>query len=97
VAYLPLLDKKAGEGTGHFFGAMRIDAFQTAGEFKSKMDEWITTFRSAKPAEGQDRVLIPGDPEREAETRIMKDGISLVPAVKKDLEQIAKELDISFN
>jgi L-2-hydroxycarboxylate dehydrogenase (NAD+) len=96
VAYLPVLDKKVGEGTGHFFGAMRIDSFQPAHEFKAKMDEWITTFRSAKPAEGQERVLIPGDPEREAEARIMKDGIKLVPAIKDDLVAIAKELKIDF-
>ena len=96
VAYLPVLDKKVGEGTGHFFGAMRIDAFQPADEFKAKMDVWIGTFRSAKPAEGQERVLIPGDPEREAEERIMKEGIKLVPAIKDDLVAIAKELDVDF-
>jgi LDH2 family malate/lactate/ureidoglycolate dehydrogenase len=96
VAYLPLLDKRSGEGTGHFFGAMRIDAFQPADDFKIKMDEWIGTFRSAKPAEGQERVLIPGDPEREAEERIMKNGIELVPAIKKDLITVAKELNIDF-
>ena len=96
VAYLPLLDKKVGEGTGHFFGAMRIDAFQPAGEFKAKMDEWMETFRSAKPAEGHERVLIPGDPEREAEERIMRDGIKLVPAIREDLVEIAGELNIDF-
>ena len=96
VAYLPVLEKKVGEGTGHFFGAMRLDAFQPAEEFKKKMDEWIETFRSAKPAEGQERVLIPGDPEREAEERIMKEGIKLVPAIKDDLVKIAAELGISF-
>jgi L-2-hydroxycarboxylate dehydrogenase (NAD+) len=96
VAYLPLLEKKAGEGTGHFFGAMRIDAFQPASEFKTKMDEWILTFRSAKPAEGQERVLIPGDPEREAEIRIMKNGIELVPAIREDLIEVAASLEIPF-
>jgi L-2-hydroxycarboxylate dehydrogenase (NAD+) len=96
VAYLPVLGKKVGEGTGHFFGAMRIDAFQPAIEFKAKMDEWIETFRSAKPAKGQERVLIPGDPEREAEVRNMRDGIELVPSIRDDLKEIAKELDIKF-
>jgi L-2-hydroxycarboxylate dehydrogenase (NAD+) len=96
VAYLPVLDKKVGEGTGHFFGAMQIDSFQPATEFKTKMDEWIGTFRSAKPVEGQECVLIPGDPEREAEERIMKEGIKLVPAIKQDLVAIARELGIDF-
>jgi LDH2 family malate/lactate/ureidoglycolate dehydrogenase len=97
VAYLPVLEKKVGEGTGHFFGAMRIDAFQPAREFKAKMDEWIETFRSAKPAEGQTHVLIPGDPERDAEKRIMKEGIKLVPAIRQDLVEVARELNIEFN
>src|SRR5450759_682480 len=96
VAYLPLLEKKVGVGTGHFFGAMRIDAFQPADEFKTKMDEWIETFRSAKPDKDHTRVLIPGDPEREAEVRNMRDGIKLVPAIKDDLITIAGELGIDF-
>jgi L-2-hydroxycarboxylate dehydrogenase (NAD+) len=97
VAYLPVLEKKSGEGTGHFFGAMRIDAFQPADEFKSKMDEWIETFRSSKPTEGQEKVLIPGDPEREAEERIMKNGIELVPDIREDLIAVASDLNIVFN
>jgi L-2-hydroxycarboxylate dehydrogenase (NAD+) len=96
VAYLPVLGKKVGEGTGHFFGAMRIDAFQPAEIFLQKMDEWICTFRSAKPMTGYDHVVIPGDPEREKEMEIMKTGISLIPAVKEDLIKIAGELGIEF-
>jgi LDH2 family malate/lactate/ureidoglycolate dehydrogenase len=60
------------------------------------MDEWIETFRSAKPTAGHDQVLIPGDPERESEDRILKEGISLVPAIKDDLLQIAAEMEIEF-
>ncbi len=96
VAYLPVLEKKTGEGTGHFFGAMRIDAFQTSDDFKRKMDEWIETFRSATPADGQEKILIPGDPEREAEERIRKDGIVVIPAIENDLEAIAMDLGIDF-
>ncbi len=96
VAYLPLLEKKTGEGTGHFFGAMRIDAFQPATAFRAKMDEWIETFRLAKPCEGEEKVLIPGDPEREAEERILRDGINVIPAIRNDLEVIAGKLGIDF-
>jgi L-2-hydroxycarboxylate dehydrogenase (NAD+) len=96
VAYLPVLDKKVGEGTGHFFGAMRIDAFQPADVFKSKMDEWIGTFRNAKSAPGKPKVLIPGDIEREKEIKIRKEGIYLVPAIAKDLKVIAEKLELEF-
>ena len=96
VAYLPVLDKKVGEGTGHFFGAMRIDAFRPADEFKASMDEWIRTFRNAKPSAGQEKVIVPGDPEREAEAKYLKEGIKLVPAVVEDLKAIAGELNLRF-
>lgn len=96
VAYLPVLDKKVGKGTGHFFGAMRIDAFQPAETFKNKMDEWIHTFRSAKPAQGAEKVLIPGDIEREKEKKLNQEGISLIKPVVEDLVKIAKLLHITF-
>lgn len=96
VAYLPLLEKKVGDGLGHFFGAMRVDAFRPAEEFKQSMDEWITTFRNAKPVPGEERVLIPGDPERESEIRIREKGISLIPQVVNDLESIARDLSVPF-
>lgn len=96
VAYLPVLEQSVGKGTGHFFGAMRIDAFQEADAFKSKMDTWIETFRNAKPAEGYEKVLIPGDPERESEIQKLEKGIEMIPAVVKELEEIAAKLDLSF-
>ncbi|MDF1573992.1 MAG: Ldh family oxidoreductase [Bacteroidales bacterium] len=97
VAYLPVKEEKVGEGTGHFFGAMRIDAFQTPGAFKKQMDKWIETFRVAKPAKGHERVLIPGDPERENEERISKEGIHVIVPVQKEMKEIADELGIEFD
>jgi LDH2 family malate/lactate/ureidoglycolate dehydrogenase len=96
VAYLPVKEEKVGEGTGHFFGAMRIDAFQKAEEFKSQMDLWIETFRAAKPAKGHTRVLIPGDPERENEERISREGVNVILPVQKEMKEIADFLKIPF-
>ncbi len=96
VPYLPLLDKSVGDGLGHFFGAMRIDAFRTKEEFKHSMDEWIETFRGAKPAKGQDRVYIPGDIEREKRARIMVDGITILKAVEDDLREVGREFSVEL-
>ena len=96
VAYLPVLEKKVGEGTGHFFGAMRIDAFQDADDFKNKMDLWIETFRNAKSAPGKPKVMIPGDPERINEKRIRKEGINVLPAIASELKDIAGKLGVGF-
>ncbi len=97
VAYLPVLSDLPGIGTGHFFGAMRIDGFQPADEFKRYMDLWIRTFKEATPAKGQNRVFIPGEPEREWEAIRMKEGIPVLDRVKEELSLIAKELNIKMS
>ncbi|MCD6111852.1 MAG: Ldh family oxidoreductase [Bacteroidales bacterium] len=96
ASYLPLKEKTVGEGTGHFFGAMRINAFQPAIEFKEKMDDWINTFRNAKTAEGHEKVLIPGDPERELKEQKLKNGIELLPAVIQDLKTLSNKFGLNF-
>ncbi len=39
--------------------------FAPANEFKQHMDHWIRGFRNAKTIDGEEKVLVPGDPERE--------------------------------
>jgi LDH2 family malate/lactate/ureidoglycolate dehydrogenase len=95
-AYIPMPEGAPGQGIGHFFGAMRIDAFRPAADFKKHMDNWINRFRSAKTAAGYDSVLIPGDPERETEQQRRKEGIPLHPAVVADLKALAQRFDLSF-
>ncbi|MFI5196750.1 MAG: Ldh family oxidoreductase [Chitinophagales bacterium] len=87
-AYIPIPQDMPGKGLGHFFGAMRIDAFRTTDEFKSHMDNWITRFRNAQPANGYSKVLIPGDPEREMEAVRMIEGIPLVDSVVAELNKV---------
>ncbi len=48
-AYVPMPTGMPGKGIGHFFGAMRIDAFRSARAFKDDMDKWIRRFREATP------------------------------------------------
>ena len=96
VSFLAPPADPVGEGIGHFFGAMRVDAFRPADEFKKHMDNWISRFRSAKTVEGQSKVLIPGDPERESETLRKKQGIPLDPKVVQDLKQLGEKMGVSF-
>jgi len=93
-AYVPMPDNMPGLGIGHFFGAMRIDAFRPGAEFKKDMDQWLRRFREAKPARGFDRVLVPGDPERIMEAVRLKEGIPLMRAVVEDLQNLAEKFKI---
>ncbi|MDB5205338.1 MAG: Ldh family oxidoreductase [Flavisolibacter sp.] len=95
-AYVPMPTNMPGKGIGHFFGAMRIDAFRPAEEFKHHMDNWIERFRSAKTVEGFEKVIIPGDPEREMEAERKLGGIPLVGAVVDDLRKLAEKFEIEF-
>ncbi len=84
-----------GMGTGHFLGAMRVDGFRPADEFKDNMDRWIGAFRNARAIEGH-KVLIPGDPERETEVLRRETGISLLPPVVDSLVALAKRFGLEF-
>jgi LDH2 family malate/lactate/ureidoglycolate dehydrogenase len=85
-----------GMGTGHFVGAMRIDAFRPAEEFKAHMDNWMQTFRQAPAVEGK-KVLIPGDPERESEAERRLTGLPLVPSVVADLRTLGDKMGVPFD
>lgn len=96
VSFLPLPENPPGEGLGHFFGAMRVDAFRPKEEFLQHMDNWIRRFRQASPVEGQQQVLIPGDPEREMEGKRRIEGIPLLRPVEEDLQMLSEKLGIEF-
>jgi len=95
-AYVPMPEDMPGKGIGHFFGAMRIDAFRPARDFKFHMDKWIRRFRSAMPIAGQEKVLIPGDPEREMEFERLQNGVPLLAPVVRDLTGLAAKLGVPF-
>jgi L-2-hydroxycarboxylate dehydrogenase (NAD+) len=96
VSFLAPPADPVGEGIGHFFGAMRIDAFRPAEEFKLHMDNWISRFRSAKTIDGEDRVIIPGDPEREISAIRIKEGIPLNYKVVDDLKALGSKFEMTF-
>lgn len=93
-AYVPMPINMPGEGLGHFFGVMRVDAFRPLEEFYQHMDNWIKRFRSAKPASGYEKVLIPGDIEREMEVIRKKSGIPLFASVVEDLNGVGEKMGV---
>ena len=90
-------DRSVGMGIGHFFGALRIDGFIDPNEFKRQIDEWVRVFRAAKPAPGTPGVIIPGDPERQAEAELRVTGVPLGLTVVADLRDIADRTGIPFD
>ena len=95
-AYLPMPEDMPGEGIGHFFGAMRIDAFRPAADFKRDMDKWIQRFKNAETVEGFKSVIIPGKPEREMEKERMENGIELLQIVIDDLKILCSKFFVDL-
>jgi L-2-hydroxycarboxylate dehydrogenase (NAD+) len=93
-AYVPMPENMPGKGIGHFIGAMRIDAFRPASDFKKHMDQWIQRFRSAKTVEGFEKVIIPGEPEKEMEKERKENGIPLLGPVVDDLIYLAEKFNL---
>jgi len=77
-------------------GAMRIDGFRPVDEFKSHMDNWINRFKSSATIDSDQKVIVPGEPETEAEADRKVNGIPLVDAVVKDLNELAERFGIKL-
>ena len=90
-------ERSVGKGIGHFFGAMRIDGFIEPDEFKRQIDDWIRTYRATKPQPGSPGVVVPGDPEREAEELRATEGVPLVMPVVEELKDISSKTGVPFD
>ena len=95
VAFLEPPTDPVGLGIGHFVGAMRVDGFRPVEEFKSHLDNWIERFSSSATIDPNRKVIIPGEPEMEAEADRKVNGIPLVDAVVKDLNELAERFGIN--
>ncbi len=79
----------AQERIAHFFGAIRIDLFRNAAEFKTGMDAMLQSLGAAPPAPGQDRVYMPGEIEHETAEQRRRTGIPLTDQELSDLRELS--------
>lgn len=96
VSFLDPLPDLPGKGIGHFLGAIRVDAFRPAEEFKQHMDNWITRFKSAQPIDKNVPVIIPGEPEYRMHQQRLLNGIPLNSLVVDDLLQLARKFNLEL-
>jgi LDH2 family malate/lactate/ureidoglycolate dehydrogenase len=82
---------------GHFFGAIRIDAFRPAPDFKSDMDRLMRELKSTPPAQGQERVYVAGEIEFETAQERAEHGIPLHGSVLKGLREVGEQVGVSYD
>jgi L-2-hydroxycarboxylate dehydrogenase (NAD+) len=82
---------------GHFFGAIRLDAFRPAAEFKRDMDRLITELKSTPRIEGQKRVYVAGEIEFETAQERAEHGIPLHSTVLKGLREVGDQFGVPYD
>jgi len=84
------------QNVGHVLAAVRTDLFVDGDAFKQRMDSILRMLRSAPPAPGADRVLLPGEIELASESTMRARGIPLAPPIAAQLEKLGDDLGVPF-
>lgn len=82
---------------GHYFAAIRVDAFRPVIDFKAHMDSFIQELKNAPKASGQERIFIHGEKEFELAERYTREGVPLMAEVVDQLIQTGKEVGLPFD
>ncbi|HEV2741066.1 MAG TPA: Ldh family oxidoreductase [Candidatus Elarobacter sp.] len=90
------LDERGLHGgtVGHFFGAFRIGALRDGSAFQRDLARELREFEDSAVAPGAERVLTPGEPERENIERYRREGVPIDPKVWDTLDAMAERLNI---
>lgn len=94
VSFLEPAENAPGQGLGHFVGAMRVDGFRPVEDYKKNIDQWISRFKNAAPIHEDQKVIIPGEPEYEAEEINSKNGVPVNTKVLEDLAVLAERFKL---
>jgi L-2-hydroxycarboxylate dehydrogenase (NAD+) len=84
------------EGIGHCFAAVRLDQFGDPRTFREGMDAMIQAINDSPPAEGLQRVLVPGQDAHATEQDRRRNGIPINATTMAALKSLAEEYNVAF-
>lgn len=79
---------------GHFFGAVRVDAFRPAAEFKADVDRVLARIMASPKMPGHERILTAGVKEFECRQERQRLGIPLDSGRVEELRSLAAPLNV---
>lgn len=79
---------------GHLFWALDPEIFIPIDEFKAGVDESLRAAKDAPRKEGVGRIYVAGEVEAETYERRSREGIPLLPELRKQIEQVAEEMGV---
>ncbi|HEX9924464.1 MAG TPA: Ldh family oxidoreductase [Anaerolineae bacterium] len=82
---------------GHWFMAIKVEAFMPVAALKARMDSLIKELKESRKAPGQQRIYIPGEIEFETEAERLEHGIPIDQAILNQLRSLADQTGTAFN
>ncbi len=90
------LGKPAPYCLGHFFMAINIESFIDLQSFKTTSGEICRQLINSKKLPGHDRIYVAGEKEHEMQLKIQKEGIPIIPNLKKAMMTMQDELSLKL-
>jgi LDH2 family malate/lactate/ureidoglycolate dehydrogenase len=84
------------EEVGHFFMAIDVARLMPLELFEARVAQMVSEIRACQPAEGVQRIYVPGEIEAETAARRRREGIPLPDDVLRDLRALGDELGEPF-
>lgn len=82
---------------GHFFAAIKIDAFREIDAFKQDMDNLLNGLRNSPKAEGEERIYIHGEKEFERAEKALTEGVPISDVTVQMLKTAGDEDGVPFD
>jgi LDH2 family malate/lactate/ureidoglycolate dehydrogenase len=81
---------------GHFFLAIDPKAFRPEGAFEDDLDAVIDVLHATPPLDPARPVLVPGDPERSAREKRLREGIPMPDSLLQKIKDICERSSVKF-
>lgn len=79
---------------GHFFAAISPEGFSGRTSFAARVERFVEYIAALPAAPGEERVLLPGEPEEMALESALSHGIELAAEVRSDLEAVVSRMGL---
>lgn len=85
------------QNSGVVMSVLNIESFVSVEEFKKRVDEAIISLKSTPTAPGFKEILLPGEPEYRSSEKMIREGIDIDDETWRNIESIAKELNLDIS
>ncbi|MCD6529751.1 Ldh family oxidoreductase [Candidatus Bathyarchaeota archaeon] len=91
-----MVGSKTWIGNGVFMLAIDVNAFTPLDIYTKRVRDALNLIRSSPPAEGFERVMVPGEPEFTSRKKRLKEGVPIPDPIWDEIKKVAEELGVDL-